>query len=84
MILSKETIVEVISKSLPYPDQITHWDFSDKNAVTFWWRGNHLSVSHALDVNQVDGNMHTGTDLAIVIRTLLKSRWITIEEDRKE
>ncbi len=84
MILTKETLVEVITKSLPYPNQITHWDFSDKSAVTFWWRGNNLSVSQSLDVNQVDGNVHSGSDLAIVMRTLLQSRWITIEQEHKE
>ena len=84
MILTKEKIVELISKSLSYPEQITNWDFSDKSAVTFWWRGNHLCVTQSLDVNEIDGAVYRGSDLAITIRALLKFRWLAIEMENKE
>ncbi len=73
MVKTKDQLIELINYSLPYSNQITQWDVSSENdAVRFSWRGNRFRVAIGIDVDEVRRGCLAGSDIAIVIRQLLK------------
>ena len=71
--MTKEKLVELIYKSLPYSEQIKELDFtSESDAIRFDWRGNRFRVADTLFVEEANNGTLAGSDLAIVIGELLK------------
>ena len=69
-----EELVNIIYTTLPYHDQIHNMDFtSDTNAIEFDWRGSRLRItaSPVISVYEIKGDMREGSNLCIILRTLL-------------
>ena len=83
--MSLEKLVSLIVKSIPYSDQISFCEFSDRGeqgcSVLFNWRSSSYIVScHGNDFNfhvgeYVDG-CSVGTDASLILRSLLRSNHI--------
>jgi len=70
-------LIEAVYRALPYSDQITNLDLSEKNAIRFEWRGARLRITETA-CEEVDGPCLVGSNLAIVIRTLFKRALIDV------
>jgi len=82
LVEKKESLVEIITGALPYPEQIGKWDWtSETDAVRFTWRGNKFRVgmSH-LSVEEVGNGVLIGSDISILLEKLIKLSWF--EYDR--
>lgn len=86
MKLTQEQLVELISQSLPYSEQITNWDFSEEGAVRFQWRSSIYRVSKNLFVEEKESIFLKGSDITIILEALLKRVYLEKEalEIKKE
>jgi len=64
-------LIVLVMKALPYANQVS--DVEEENdAIRFNWRGTKYHISKSLSVNEVGDGVLTGTDTAMLIRTLLE------------
>ena len=72
-IKTKEEAVELIIKSLPYPNQIHHWSFREEEAIRFTWRSARyrLSLSGMIEEESKPSGFLKGSDKAILIEKLI-------------
>jgi hypothetical protein len=75
LIPSKGKAIELLNRSLPYPDQMKDFDLEKDGAIYFTWR----QVRYKLDLNycrveESEGSFLTGTDASILMGHLLKSQ----------
>lgn len=65
-----KTLQRIIER-LPYVHQIQDIELSNEHEVTFSWRGVTLRVSNTFDVDEIQGTMEIGSNLCIVLKSLL-------------
>ncbi len=75
LIKTKGKGVELLNKSLPYPEQMKDIDLDKEDVIYFTWR----SLRYKLDlcycrVDVVDGCLLKGEDIAILMTQCLKVR----------
>ena len=74
--MNPEQIIEKVINVIPYPNQIKDIDISN-NAVRFTWRDTRFRVSESLMVEEVQGNLLTGSNIAIMLEQLIKgAKWV--------
>ena len=73
--MDKAKLIEIIYAALPYSSQITGISLDEKEAVTFSWRGHTLRVNENLFCEEVEGNLLSRSDLALLVEALLKRVW---------
>jgi len=76
---TQERLVELITQSLPYPSQISDWDFSEVGAVRFQWRETNFRVSKNLFVEERDICFLKGSNITIIFEALLKKVYLERE-----
>lgn len=70
---TKEQIVELVIKAMPYPEQITSWSFTESNdSVLFTWRGQRFKVNNNLFVVEIEKDCGVGSNTAILLERLIK------------
>ena len=79
-------MVEVIVKALPHSDHISEWGLTEEDAVRFKWRGDYFRVSlrEPISVEQVEGHFLAGSNLAILMGSLLRRTWLQIVIEKSE
>ena len=77
--IPNDKILEVILSVMPHPSQLEDFDTSKNGSVYFSWRGDRFMVDGGMNVNEVDGMLLAVSNIAIILRTLLKKRMIEIE-----
>jgi len=77
---SKEALVALIVQTFPYPEQITDWDFTSTNDfVVFTWRkSNRFRITLDLCVEEVEGRILSGSDIALLAKKLLYLGWMKL------
>ena len=70
--MEQNEIIQAVIQVIPYPQQMKDIDFSESDAVRFAWRGVTYRVDKTLDVGECDRGCLRGSDLAILMRELLK------------
>ena len=80
--LTKDGLLEVVTVAVPYSSQLRAWNTqSEEDAVRFTWRGNRYRVSlPSLMVDECDGRMLSGSDIAILMEALLKMAYVRMME----
>lgn len=77
MVETKEQLVELIYKALPYSQQITQLEFTNSNdSIRFEWRGEHIQVKLSLGVSIIDDKLIGSSNLTMLIEKILKMIWI--------
>lgn len=83
-----EKLVSLISKSIPYSDQITYCEFTDNGekgcSVIFNWRSSSFIVSvhkgvSGFCVGEYENGCSVGTDASLILKSLLTSKHICEE-----
>ena len=72
--MTKDEVVEVIIRALPYAEQISRLDTtSNDSAVRFTWRGTEfrVSTSGTFSTETVEGPMLVGGNMSILLQALL-------------
>lgn len=82
LVEKKESLVEIITKAMPYSNQIEQWDFSEDCAVRFFWRGNKFRVSNNLGVETVGNGVLIGSDISILLEKLIKLAWFDYDKQK--
>lgn len=72
--MTQDKIVNLLLKSIPYPEQVTNLDLSVNNAVKFEYRGAYFSIHENLSVEEREGVFLTTTVAAIFLEKLIKDR----------
>lgn len=72
--MTQEKIVNLLLKSIPYPEQVTNLDLSTSNAVKFEYRGVSFRIHEDLSVEEREGAFLTTTVVAIFLEKLIKDR----------
>lgn len=78
--MMQDKIVNLLLKSIPYPEQVTNLDLSVNNAVQFEYRGASFRIHEDLSVEEREGVFLTTTVAAIFLEKLIKDRH-TLYED---
>jgi len=72
--MTKSELVQLVFSSVPYSNQIKSLDVdSDADAIYFEWRGHKLRVGKHIGVEEVDGSMLRGTNLALLIQHIIQA-----------
>lgn len=72
---NKGELLQAIISSLPYANQMHSLDLdAEPNAIRFFWRSVALRVELSGHVEEVCGRMLSGSDLAMVIQELIRTR----------
>jgi len=71
--MNKDNVVELVYATMPYANQITNLSTEEDDAVRFTWRGDRFRVTLDLSVEEVDGNMLSGSNVSMLLKALLKS-----------
>lgn len=70
---SKDKLIELLYKILPYSNQITNLDStSESEAIRFEWRENKIRLSLSGSCEEINNGCLIGTDLCILLKQLLK------------
>lgn len=70
--MTKDELILAVMASVPYANQIKELDTqSDPTAIRFTWRGNKFRVSETCDVEEVGDMVLVGSDIAILMRSLI-------------
>lgn len=72
--MTQEKIVNLLLKSIPYPEQVTNLDLNVNNEVKFEYRGTYFSIHENLSVGEREGVFLTTTVAAIFLEKLIKDR----------
>lgn len=72
--MTQEKIVNLLLKSIPYPDQINNLDLSTGNVVKFEYRGLFFRINEGLSIEEREGDFLTTTVAAIFLEKLIKDR----------
>ncbi len=72
--MNKDNVVELIYSTIPYAEQITNLDTSEKDEVRFVWRGEKFRVTLALHVNVITGNARESTNSSVLLECLLRTK----------
>ena len=64
-------LLELIIRTLPYPDQIRDIEMEDE-AVRFYWRSQHFRVTTNLHAEQIGHGVLIGDDASILLRVMLQ------------
>jgi hypothetical protein len=73
----KQKLLELIYSSIPYSSQIKDLDLiKSDNAVYFTWRGDRFKVSTGMFVEQIHGDISAGSNLSILLESLIKRSYI--------
>lgn len=78
--MTQDKIVNLLLKSIPYPEQVTNLDLSVNNAVKFEYRGAFFRIHKDLSVGEREGVFLTTTVASIFLEKLIKDRH-TLYED---
>lgn len=71
--MNNSELLELTIASLPYPEQIKNIDFTiEPDAIRFNWRSSKYPVSSNLSVDVIENGCLVGSDITIVIGSLLK------------
>lgn len=73
-VMTQDKIVNLLLKSIPYPDQINNLDLSTSNAVKFEYRGISFRIHEDLSVEEREGAFLSTTVAAIFLEKLIKDR----------
>lgn len=77
--ISNDVIMEIMMKSIPYPDQIMEIDSAEANVVRFTWRSRRYRVSGStakLFVETVRDIFLEGSDISILMQALLNRQYV--------
>jgi hypothetical protein len=75
--LTKDRVISLIIAALPYSSHLKHFDTSENGAVRFQWRSDRFRVSvPGLLVEETDGHLLKGSNLAILVEHLIKQRMV--------
>lgn len=72
---TKEQALELVVKSIPYPEHIKDWDLSsEETSIRFTWRTeNRFRFDFKyMSVEEVGNGVLSGTNITILLRELLK------------
>ena len=73
---TKEKIIETVYAALPYSEQIKNLDVTKmSDAIMFDWRGTRYKVLENGSVYEIEGEMASGSDIAILMRELFKRQF---------
>lgn len=64
--------LNLVIKTLPYPDQIKDVDMSMTDQLRFTWRGDRFRVSDALFVEEVDSKFLVGSNTSLLLQRMLR------------
>jgi len=79
LIKTKEKGIELLYRSMPYPDQIRNLDLTKNDAIYFGWRSSRYRLDlQFCSVMQSDGIMLKGDDCSILLERCLKNQLGTI------
>jgi hypothetical protein len=70
--MNNSKLIELVLNALPYSNQINDIDMTEDSAVRFTWRRNRFRISSTLHVEEVDGGLLAGSNIAIMFEALLK------------
>ena len=73
--VSKDYLIELIFKTMPYSEQIKNLDTSDRDAVRFEWRGQSFRVSVRLSCDSISGLVREGSNISILLGALLEKQY---------
>lgn len=65
-------LILLITKSLPYYNQISELVLCDDGGIMFTWRGHTFTVSKNLFVEEMEGPVRLRSDLSILLEALIK------------
>ena len=83
--MTVDEAIEIVNKALPYSEQATAWDTrSEETAIRFTWRGDRFRVAFpSLSVEQCERSMLSGTNIAIILESLLKRAHVAMREHKR-
>ena len=73
--VSKDYLIELIFKTMPYSEQIKNLDTSDRDAVRFEWRSQSFRVSVRLSCDSISGLVREGSNISILLGALLEKQY---------
>lgn len=65
-------LVGLIKSAIPYSDQITDVDMSREDSIRLTWRHTRLRITLSLSVDEIEGGMLSGSNIAILFKHCLK------------
>jgi len=68
---SKEEILTALLQTIPYPEQLNHFDFSESDAIRFSWRGDRFRLNISGNAEKVNDIFLEGSNDAILLGTLV-------------
>jgi len=72
--MNKNEILNVVLATIPYPRQVCDIDLdAEDEAIRFTWRANRFRVDKNLSVEEVGHGVLMGSDIAILLRELLRN-----------
>lgn len=73
MNITKDLLVELIYKSLPYSEQISKLNLTYySEAITFEWRGTCYKIDTSFMCHELEGTLIKGSDRCLLIERLIK------------
>jgi hypothetical protein len=71
--MTNSQILERVIQRVPYPSQIKDMDLTtQQTAIRLTWRGQRFDVNDRLSVEEIEGGMRLGSNIAILLEALLK------------
>jgi hypothetical protein len=77
--MNQEQLIELIYRAIPYSNQIRNIDLSEFEVVRFTWRRTRFRVSTTLHVDEVDSPFLRGSNISLLMRTLLQKEQMTAD-----
>ena len=75
--ITKDVLTQLIYRAMPYAEQIRNWNsIKDENAIRFEWRGQEFRVTTSLSCDTVRHPFLEGSDIAIILESLLKKQYV--------
>lgn len=65
-------LILLVTKVLPFYNQISELVLCNDGGIMFTWRGHTFTVSKNLIVEEIEGSLRHGSDLALLLETLIK------------
>jgi hypothetical protein len=73
--ITKDQLIELLFKSVPYPNQIKNIDTATEDAVYFTWRSSRYKATcNPLSVMKLDVGCLVGDDASILMTQCLKNK----------
>ncbi len=77
MEVTKDLLVELVYKALPYSEQISKLNTVKYNdAIFFEWRGSSFRVDEGFRCDEVNDHLLMGTDKSLLLERLVKKYYL--------